>query len=342
MAILWLYSHTALIYIGNLRERGGEPVIPVRYPEYLDPIDISLIRELETDARQPNSHLAAKLGVSRPTIRSRIQKLLDAGVISIACLANPIALGYTTTVILAINTQLDKLEEVTGGLRSCPPVRHAMLCTGRFDIIAAATLRDHHELASFLSYDLRAIPGLARLETMLTLNLVKVSITLLADEGRFAVEHPAADLDTMDLALIRELEADARQTSNHLASKLGTSGATVRRKIQQLLRRGIIRIQAIADPFALGFDGMASIGLKVDPSRVNEAAEAIASYRNVQTVSICTGRYDIVAWAVFSGVSDLQHFITSELGRVAGLRDIETMTNLKLLKFSRRLLTNNE
>jgi len=80
----------------------------------------------------------------------------------------------------------------------------------------------------------------------------------------------------------------------------------------------------------------------VDCSRVNEAAEAIASYRNVQSVAICTGRYDIVAWAVFRGVSELHHFITSELSRVAGLRDTETMTNLKLLKFSHRLLTNDE
>jgi len=318
-------------------------VIPVRYPGSLDPIDISLIRELETDARQPYSHLAAKLGVTRPTIHSRIQKLLDAGIISISCLANYIALGYATAVILAINSQPSRLKEVVDGLRSCPPVRHAMLCTGRFDIMAWAMLRDRKELASFLFDDVRAIPGLAHLETMLTLKHVKASMTLLADEnGSFVVENPAADLDTMDFALIRELQAEARQTSDHLASKLGTSGSTVRRKIQQLLRTGVIRIQAVADPFALGFDGMASIGLKVDCSRVNEAAEAIASYRNVQSVAICTGRYDIVAWAVFRGVSELHHFITSELSRVAGLRDTETMTNLKLLKFSHRLLTNDE
>jgi len=245
-------------------------------------------------------------------------------------------------VILAINSQPDRLKEVADGLRSCKPVRYAMLCTGRFDIMAWAGFRDSKELASFLSDDLRTIPGLAHFETMLTLKLVKVSITLLADEGRFAVAHPATDLDTMDFAIIRELQADARQTSNYLASKLGTSGSTVRRRIQQLLKRGVIRIQAMADPFALGFDGMASIGLKVDRSRVNEAAEAIASFTNVQTVAICTGRYDIVAWAVFSGVSDLHNFITSELGRVAGLRDCETVTNLKLLKFSHRLLENNE
>jgi Lrp/AsnC family transcriptional regulator for asnA, asnC and gidA len=131
---------------------------------------------------------------------------------------------------------------------------------------------------------------------------------------------------------MRELQADARKTSDDLASKIGTSRSTVHRKIQQLLRADIIRIQAVADPFALGFDGMASIGLKVDPSRVNEAAVAIASYRNVQSVDICAGRYDIVVWAVFRGVSDLHNFVTTELGKVAGLRDIETMTNLKLLK----------
>jgi Lrp/AsnC family transcriptional regulator for asnA, asnC and gidA len=318
-------------------------VIPTRYPDSLDPTDIRLIRELETDARQPYSHLAAKLGVSRPTIQHRIERLLDAEIISIVCLANYIALGYTIGVILAINSQPNKLKEVADGLRSCKPIRYAMLCTGRFDTMAWAGFRDSKELTSFLSDDLRAIPGLAHFETMLTLKHIKASMTLLADEnGGLVLQNPAVDLDTIDFALIKELQADARQTSNQLASKLGTSGSTVRRKIQRLRRTGVVRIQAMANPFALGFNGISLIGLKVDRTRVNEAAEAISSYRNVQLVVICTGRYDIVAWAVFRGVSDLHHFITSELSRVAGLKDSETMTNLKLLKFSQRLLTNDE
>jgi hypothetical protein len=76
----------------------------------------------------------------------------------------------------------------------------------------------------------------------------------------------------------------------------------------------------------------------IEPTDLADEGES-SGQRNAQTISICTGHYDIVAWAVFSGVSDLQLLITSDLSKVAGLRYTETMTNLKLVKFSHRLLT---
>jgi len=53
----------------------------------------------------------------------------------------------------------------------------------------------------------------------------------------------------------------------------------------------------------------------------------IGSYRNVQTVAVCAGRYDVLAWAMFRELGDLSNFITLELGNVPGLQHLETMTS---------------
>lgn len=306
----------------------------------LDPLDLKLISELERDARQAHNVLARKLGVSRPTIISRIKKFTDARLMRFVCLVDHVALGYTVEVIIAINTQPDKLINVADRLQLCEPIHHIMLCTGRFDIIAAAMLKDREQLFQFLSQDLRTIPGIIQLETLLVLRHVKVSTTLLAEDTRFYLaESPATDLEAIDLTLIKQLQADANQTSGQLAITLGTSESTVRRKIHRLLEKKIIRIQAVVDPFAVGFDSIASVWMKVDPRKINDAAEAVASHANVKTVDICTGRYDIIAWAMFRGLNDLNDFITQELSSVPGLSYTETMPHLKIWKASYRFST---
>ena len=137
--------------------------------------------------------------------------------------------------------------------------------------------------------------------------------------------------------MIRELEVDATQNTRYLADKLETSQSTVLRKIQKLQDDQIIRIAILTDPFALGYEGVASIGIRCDAAQVNEVAHMIGSYRKVQTVTVCAGRYDIIAWVMFRELSDLSDFVMHKLSQIPGLQYSETMTNLKIIKTSHKL-----
>lgn len=314
--------------------------MPEKFAYNIDQIDAKLISELEIDAGQPLTSIASKLGVTRPTIEYRLQRLQETGIISIHCLVNQRALGFMTSVVLLINARLDELEQVKDRLRSFGPVRSAAQCTGPFNIIAAALVRNHDELKDFLTNDIGTISGIAHVETMSVLKDVKFSTSFLAEQdGWFQLDHTALDLDGTDITILRELERDSRQTTKELAVKLGTSQATISRRIQRLKRDGGISVRALANPFALGFRGIAGISMKVDPAKVNQAADMVASYRNVKWVAICAGRYDIYAWVVFEAVKDLQRFISEELSKIPGLRDTTTMVGIDLVKYSYKFLT---
>ena len=71
----------------------------------LDQLDLMIIKELQIDGRQTNTELARKLSVSRTTVRSKLQRLLDEHVISINAVANPPLLGYE---IMATIVRLSK------------------------------------------------------------------------------------------------------------------------------------------------------------------------------------------------------------------------------------------
>lgn len=303
----------------------------------IDQTDMRLIGELEANPRQPYTEIAAKLDLNRSTVQARLQKLYDTHIIRTVAIADPIAVGNSTCVLIGINTLPSQLVTVADNIAASPHVQHLMLCMGRFDIIAFTLFRKRADFLNFLVNTIGSIEGINHVETMLTLKHVKLMGPLLSDENGTALRQIAApNLDSLDFALIRELESDATQNSRHLASKLGTSQSTVLRKTQKLQEDKVIRIVTLTDPFALGYEGVASIGIRCDVAQVNDAAHVVGAYRNVQTVAICAGRYDIIAWVMFKELSDLSDFVTFELSTIPGLQYSETMTNLKIVKTSHK------
>jgi Lrp/AsnC family transcriptional regulator for asnA, asnC and gidA len=249
---------------------------------------------------------------------------------------DPIAAGYKFIVFQTIHVQPGWARDVADKLAAIKRVSYVNLCTGLFDVTVWAMFRTSDDLSDFLSNELKSIPGLLHIETALILEEVKAyAMPVMADRETGRRKDQKKDLvklDDLDFELIKELQTDARQNSVQLGRKLGVYQSTVFRRMQRLLDEHIIRIALYTNPAALGYKGIAAAGLKCYPGKIAEAADTIASYDQVQYVSICTGRYDVLAWLVFQTQSDLQHFITVELGNVPGLRDVETIINYKQVK----------
>ncbi len=87
------------------------------------------------------------------------------------------------------------------------------------------------------------------------------------------------ELDAQDMKLIRELEVDGRKSSAELGRIIGISKATAGRKLKRLLDERIISIVAVANPVALGYKVMATMGMKVLPGKVDAVADKLANYQ---------------------------------------------------------------
>jgi DNA-binding Lrp family transcriptional regulator len=303
-----------------------------RFPG-LDKIDIRLVTELESDARQTYRDLANKLGMNRITVANKINNLVDNDVIGFVCLPDPLALGYEFAVYLAINAQPAQLNNVANRLATSPQIFSTWLCTGRFNIGAFALFRKRRELSDFISNELGTIDGLY-VETLGLLEIVKAVARFLSDEKESQyLEGPRHNPDELDLKLIRELQSDARQKPNSLAKKLGTNETTVLRRIQRLVNERVILIRVGINPSVVGYEGSAYLGMKCDPAKIREVADAVASYKQVGYVAVCAGRYDILTFVWYKKMSDLRRFITVELGAIPGLREIEISLISKFIKY---------
>jgi DNA-binding Lrp family transcriptional regulator len=117
----------------------------------VDPTDRALIALLRDDARASTAELARRLGLSRTTVQSRMERLQRSGVIS----------GYTVTVPDELEASLVRAHvlitlapkrsgAIETALRRIPEVRVLHSVSGPFDLIAIVAAASIGELDALI------------------------------------------------------------------------------------------------------------------------------------------------------------------------------------------------
>ena len=135
-----------------------------------------------------------------------------------------------------------------------------------------------------------------------------------------------AIIDALDIKIIKALQADARKSIVQIAKEANANEATVRRRIEKLLKGGIIKsFTVILDYHKLGRVIKAFIGLRVEPAKVKEIAEHLAKHPDTQVVYRTSGDTDIVIEVIFEKMEDLNTFLEEELKHEGILGTIVTI-----------------
>jgi Lrp/AsnC family transcriptional regulator for asnA, asnC and gidA len=139
-------------------------------------------------------------------------------------------------------------------------------------------------------------------------------------------------LNSLDKQIVQLLMQNARQTSGTLAKQLKVSSATIRRRINRLVKTEAIRIIAAIDQKHLGLSFTTVIALDVTHDKLDSVARLLATKEQVMWISTTTGRFDIIAIASFASTEDFYEFMQRELTNVEGLNNSETFVCLHLQK----------
>ncbi|MDM8001049.1 MAG: Lrp/AsnC family transcriptional regulator [Dehalococcoidia bacterium] len=155
------------------------------------------------------------------------------------------------------------------------------------------------------------------------------------------VQRADLELDDLDLSILKEMEADGRQSISALAKTLGISRAYAGKRLQSLLDRNITRIVTFTDPRVLGLRTMAIVGIQVSLADLHSAADRLRALPSVHLVMITAGPHNIVIEAMFANPEDLSGLLTRDLGNIPGIKSIETTTVLEWRKMSFAYLTSS-
>jgi Lrp/AsnC family transcriptional regulator, regulator for asnA, asnC and gidA len=131
----------------------------------LDDVDRHIMKLLRHDGRLSYAHIARTVGLSEPTVRKRIDRLVHAGAIINAARINPAPIGFPIDAMIGINVVRGKVKEVGRKLAEMENVAYVAYVAGNFDIIIEAFLPHTEGLFRFLNEDLEKIDGIAGTQT---------------------------------------------------------------------------------------------------------------------------------------------------------------------------------
>lgn len=140
----------------------------------LDEQDRNILDGLAKDARISNRKIAADLGITEGTVRSRIKRMESEGQVRITAMTNIARLRNPTLAYIWVEVERSaQCDYVAKKLAEVPEIGFVGKMLGRFDILAITLVQDNAELARFLHSKITGLAGVRRTECSLGVNFVK-------------------------------------------------------------------------------------------------------------------------------------------------------------------------
>jgi Lrp/AsnC family transcriptional regulator, regulator for asnA, asnC and gidA len=142
----------------------------------LDDISKQIVEQLQQDGRRAYATIAKAVGLSEAAVRQRVQRLLDAGVMQIVAVTDPLRIGFRRQAMVGLKIEGD-LREAARQLAALDEVDYVVVCAGSFDLIIEVVCEDDDHLLAILNDHIRTIPGVTNTETFVYLRLEKQTYT---------------------------------------------------------------------------------------------------------------------------------------------------------------------
>ncbi len=102
------------------------------------------------------------------------------------------------------------------------------------------------------------------------------------------------ELDALSHRIIAELQRDGRASFREIGKRLKVSPGTVRARYNQLRKAGILEVIAVPNPWRMGLDFHATVGLRLEPGSIEGAVAVLARKREVGWIGLLLTGYDVM------------------------------------------------
>lgn len=137
-----------------------------------------------------------------------------------------------------------------------------------------------------------------------------------------------AELDRIDITLVRLLQNNARFSNKQLAAKVGLAPSSCHERLKKLWDMGVLTgAHAAVDParFGLGLQALLMIGLtKHERDTVDSFLDHAAAVPEVTAVYLITGQYDVVVHVTVRDTTHLKNLALDNFNQQYGVARIET------------------
>ncbi len=139
----------------------------------LDDLDRQLIDLLSKDARVSNRKIAADLGVTEGTVRGRIKRLQQDGLIAFTAITGFEMADNSRLAFISVQAEVENVREIARQIAELPLINAVMITMGQFNILAMCLFDELDSLVDLASDRILSIRGVHHVETSIAVRTIK-------------------------------------------------------------------------------------------------------------------------------------------------------------------------
>jgi DNA-binding Lrp family transcriptional regulator len=316
----------------------------------LDRLDRCIIQALQINARAGFSLMAQVLGVSEQTVARRYRRLRAEGLVRVIALVSPRHLGQSEWLV-RVGCRPGGVAPLAEALARRDDVSWVTLSAGGSEVVCSVRSHTTQQRDDLL---LQRLPATSQVLSVAAHAILHRFVGAGSQQEQFYGDYldsgqaaalrsgapaPAADpggqpaeLSAADHRLLAALAADGRASYQTLASASGTSVGRVTRRVDTLLRAGVVYFDVDVATGPLGYAATAYLWLTVEPASLAAVGEEIADHPEVPFAAAVSGSANLVATVVCRDTEQLYRYVTTRISAVAGVRQLEISPMLRRIK----------
>ncbi|GCD42393.1 Lrp/AsnC family transcriptional regulator [Streptomyces paromomycinus] len=331
---------------------------PMREFGVLQPDDVRIIRALQVAPRASFASMAAALGLTESAVNRRYRRLRADGVVRVAGLVNPGALGQSRWLV-RLRCRPGSVSAIADALAKRDDVNWVALSAAGSEITCATQSRSREQREELLGQRLPRTAAVLDINAFAMLRqfmggrghywaalrgvLSAAEEAALGSAGPPFTESPVvardpAHLTAEDEKILGVLAADGRASLVDLAAAADSTPGRVSRRLHALLDRRVVHLDVEIAAAALGYHARANLWLRVHPSAVKSAGRALAEEPEIAFAAAVSGPCNLHAVAHCRDFDELFQFTTDRIGSLDGLQSMEVSPVLQHVKQAGTLL----
>jgi len=136
------------------------------------------------------------------------------------------------------------------------------------------------------------------------------------------------NIDKTNLTIIKHLR-NGRKSYKKIAQDLCVSENTVRTRVQKLIDEGVLEISGLVNPETIDGHRVVMVGVKLQSMDLVNKGKEFSNLRGVISVSVVTGRFDLILMVFLKSGFGLLEFYTEEVSKIKDVQSVETFVVYK-------------
>jgi Lrp/AsnC family transcriptional regulator for asnA, asnC and gidA len=132
----------------------------------------AIIEQLQQDGRRSYAAIGKVVGLSEAAVRQRVQRLIEAGVMQVVAVTDPLELGFARQAMVGVRVT-GPLDRVADEIAELEEVDYVVITAGAYDLLVEVVCESDEHLLELLSDRIRTVPGVVATETFMYLRLRK-------------------------------------------------------------------------------------------------------------------------------------------------------------------------